>query len=176
MLQFVVRLKCNREMFLLLSALSFFKSTTSCLLLQFFSVQVGICLLEIAYIEGVCFLLWLETWVLFSDSEKKGSRFVKTSAGGNFSASSTWNTRLTTRRWARSSGTREPILAAVRRRKLAWIGNVTRRDASPWRVVTEDPELLPRASSREDWMRVSAESSLMSSRPPNRSRDWTELN
>ena len=38
------------------------------------------------------------------------------------------------------------------------------------------PELLTRVSCRKDWKRISAESSLMSLRRFNRSRDWTELN
>ena len=36
-------------------------------------------------------------------------------------------------------------------------------------------ELLTRASCRKDWKKISAESSFMSTRRPNRSRDWTEL-
>ena len=35
------------------------------------------------------------------------------------------------------------------------------------------PELLTIASCRKDWKRISAESSLMSHRRPNRLRDWT---
>ena len=38
------------------------------------------------------------------------------------------------------------------------------------------PELLTRASCRKDLTSISTESSLMSHRQPNRSRDWTELN
>ena len=38
------------------------------------------------------------------------------------------------------------------------------------------PELPTRASRRKDWKRISAESSLMSPRQPNLSRDGTELN
>ena len=38
------------------------------------------------------------------------------------------------------------------------------------------PELLTRASCRKDWKGISAESSLVSPRRPNRPRDWSELN
>ena len=38
------------------------------------------------------------------------------------------------------------------------------------------PELLTRASCRNDWERISAESSIMSIRWPSPSGDWTELN
>ena len=37
------------------------------------------------------------------------------------------------------------------------------------------PELLTKPSCIKDWKRISAESSLMSPRQPNRSRDRTEL-
>ena len=38
------------------------------------------------------------------------------------------------------------------------------------------PNLLTKASCKKDWNRISAESSLMSPRRPNRLRDWAELN
>ena len=38
------------------------------------------------------------------------------------------------------------------------------------------PKILTRASCRNDWKRISAESSLMSPWRPDWSRDWTELN
>ena len=84
-------------------------------------------------------------------------------------------------------GPQEPFLATVKRRKLAWFGHVTlhnslskticqgtlvggrRRgqqrkgwmeDAKEWTSLPM-PELLTRASSRKDWKRISAESTLM---------------
>ena len=38
------------------------------------------------------------------------------------------------------------------------------------------PELLTKPSAERDWKRISAESSFMYPRRPNRSRDWTEVN
>ena len=86
---------------------------------------------------------------------------------------------------------------AVKRRKLAWFGHVTRHDSPSktilhgtfeggqrkcWTDNVEEwtslpmPEVLTRASCRKDWKRISAESFLMSPRRPNRSREWIELN
>ena len=86
-------------------------------------------------------------------------------------------------------------------RKLAWFGHPTRHDSlsktilrgtlkggrrrgrqikcwmdniKEWNFLPM-PELLIRASCRNDWKRVPAESSLMSPRRPNRSRDRAEL-
>ena len=77
----------------------------------------------------------------------------------------------------------EPLLATVKRQKLAWFGHVTRHD-SPSKTILQDTledgrrrgrrrkcwmgnikewaslpksELLIRASSRKDWMKISAE-------------------
>ena len=95
----------------------------------------------------------------------------------------------------------EPLLATVNRWKLAWFRYVTCHDSlsktipqgtlnGEWRHSQQRrcwmdnikewtylplPELPTRASSRKDWTRISAESSLMSPRWPSRSRDWTEL-
>ena len=96
-------------------------------------------------------------------------------------------------------GPQEPLLAGVKRRKLARFGHVTRHD-SLYRTIFQGtlaggqrrgrqrkhwmdnikewtsllvPELLTRDFCRKDWRMISAESSLMSPRRPNRSRDWT---
>ena len=89
---------------------------------------------------------------------------------------------------------KEPLLATVKRRKLAWFGHVTRRNSlskkknilqgtvearrrlgrqntcwmnniKEWTSLSM-PELLTRACCRKDWKRISAESSLMSPRRP----------
>ena len=87
-------------------------------------------------------------------------------------------------------GQQEPLLATVKRRKLAWFGHVTRHDSlsktilqgtweggrrrgrqrkcwmdnlKEWTYLPM-PELLTKASCRRLWKRVSAESSIMS--PP----------
>ena len=94
-------------------------------------------------------------------------------------------------------GPEKPLLATVRRRKLAWFRHVTRHDSLS-RTIPQStleggrrrgrqrkcwmdnikewtylplPELLTMASCRKDWKRISAESSLKSPRRPNRSRD-----
>ena len=99
-------------------------------------------------------------------------------------------------------GPEECLLAIVKRRKLAWFGHVTRHDSlsktilrgifgggrrcgrqkkrwmdniKEWTFLSM-PKLLTKASCRKEWKRISAESSLMSSRRPDRWRDWTELN
>ena len=94
-------------------------------------------------------------------------------------------------------GQQEPLLATAKRRKLSWFGHVTRHDSlsktilrgileggrrrSRQRKCWMDnrkewtslpmPELLTRAFCRKYWKRICAESSLMSPRRPNRSRD-----
>ena len=104
--------------------------------------------------------------------------------------------------WVRSKinflvGPQEPLLASVKRRKLAWFGHVTRHDSLSKTILhgtmeggrrcgrqrkcwmdnikewTYLPmlELLTRTSCERDWKRISAESSLMSPRRSNRSRD-----
>ena len=91
----------------------------------------------------------------------------------------------------------EPLLATVKRRKLAWFVHVTCHDSLSktilqgtleggrsrgrqrkcWMVNIKEwtslsmPELLARASCRKDWKRISVESSLVSPRRPYRSRD-----
>ena len=101
-------------------------------------------------------------------------------------------------------GPQEPLLATVKRRKLARFGHVTCHDSLSETILQSAlesgrrlgrqrkcwmdnikewtplpmPELLTvtRASFRKDWKGISAESSAMSPRPPNRLSDWTELN
>ena len=94
-------------------------------------------------------------------------------------------------------GPQESLLATVKRRQLAWFGHITRhgslsktilqgtleggrcrgRQRKCWMDNIKEwtslpiPELLRRASGRKDWKRISAESSLMSPRRPNRSKD-----
>ena len=99
------------------------------------------------------------------------------------------------------AGPQEPLLSAAKRHKHAWYGHVTCRDSLSRTILQgnlEDgwhqgqqrecwmdnikeltwlpvPELLTRASCRKDWKRISAELSLLPSRWPNQSRDWTVL-
>ena len=107
--------------------------------------------------------------------------------------------------WVRSKinflkGLQEPLLATVKRRKLAWFGHVTSHDSlsktllqgtleggrrrgrqrecwinniKEWTSVLM-PELPTKAFCRKDWKRISAKSSLISPKRHNRSRDWTE--
>ena len=56
------------------------------------------------------------------------------------------------------------------RKRKCWIENV-----KEWTYLIMS-ELLTLAPCRKDWKRISAESSPMSPRRPNRSRDWTDLN
>ena len=85
-------------------------------------------------------------------------------------------------------GPRKPILATVKRRKLAWFGHVTRHDslsktilqgtrrATPWSAEKLPkrwmdnikewtslpmPELLTMASCRKGWKKISAELSVI---------------
>ena len=103
--------------------------------------------------------------------------------------------------WVRSKinflDPQEPLLASVKRQKLAWFAHVNchgslsqtilhgtleggqryGRQRKCWMDNIKEwtslpmPEMLTRASCRKDWRRISAESSLMSPRRPNRSRD-----
>ena len=105
--------------------------------------------------------------------------------------------------WVRSKinflvGPQEPLLATVKRRKLAWFGHVTHvvATASPkpsfraprggrrrgWQrkywmdnikmcTSLPMPELFTKAFYRKGWKRICAESSLMSSLRPNMQRD-----
>ena len=73
-------------------------------------------------------------------------------------------------------GPKEPLLATVKRQKLACLGHVTRHDslsksigrqskcwtddAIEWTSLSM-PELLAMTSSRKDWEMISAESSLI---------------
>ena len=98
------------------------------------------------------------------------------------------------------AGPQEPLLATVKRRKLAWFGHVTRHDSLSkttfrgtlegglhcgWQrkcwmdnIIDWTPlplsEVLTMASCRKDWKRFSAESSVMSSDDP--IGQGTELN
>ena len=54
--------------------------------------------------------------------------------------------------------------------RKCWMDNIKEWTSLPM------PELLIRASFRKDWKRISFQSSLMSPRWPNQSKDWTELN
>ena len=56
------------------------------------------------------------------------------------------------------------------RQRKCWMDNIKKWTSLPM------PELLTRASCREDWKRIPAESSLMSPRRPNWSGNWTEWN
>ena len=94
-------------------------------------------------------------------------------------------------------GPQEPLLETVKRRKLEWFGHVTRHDSlsktilqcaleggrrcgrprkcwmdneKEWTCLPM-PEMLTRPSCRKHWKRISAESSVMSPRGPNRPRD-----
>ena len=102
-----------------------------------------------------------------------------------------------TNNWVRSKinfcvGPQEPLLATVKRWKLAWFGHVTRHN-SLYKTIHQDmleggqhcsqqrkcwmdnikewtslpmPELLTRASCRKDWKRIIAVSPLKSLLPP----------
>ena len=132
---------------------------------------------------------------------KKGSRLLKPSAWRNFSTSLT-----KTNDWPRSKisvllGPQEPLLATVKKQKLAWFGLVTHHDClfktilqgtlegglfcgqqkKCWMDIKDWPSLLmPKlfttASCREDWKMISTELSLMSPWRPNWSREWAEMN
>ena len=56
------------------------------------------------------------------------------------------------------------------RQRKCWMDNIKQ-----WAFLPM-PDLLTRASCIKYWRRISAESSLISPRRPNRSRDWTEHN
>ena len=141
-----------------------------------------------------------ETWTLPPDSEKRIQTFESKCLGKPLR---TFYFQHKTNDWVRSkvnslvSVSTEPLLATVKRRKLAWFGHVTRhnslsktilqgtleggrccgRQRKCWKDDVKEwtslpmPELLTMASSRKDWMRIFAESSVMPSRQPDRSRD-----
>ena len=97
-------------------------------------------------------------------------------------------------------GPQEPLLAAVKRRKHARFGHVTRHDSLSKTILLDTleggrrrgrqrkrwmdnikewtylpmPELLTKASCRKDWKTISAESSLMS--PDHPVGQGTEMN
>ena len=98
-------------------------------------------------------------------------------------------------------GPQNPLLASVKRWKLACSGHVTCYDSlsrtnrqitmeggwccslqRKWwmdnikeRTTLPMPELLTRTSCRKDWKKIWTDSSLMSPWQPSRSREWTEL-
>ena len=126
---------------------------------------------------------------------KKGPWLLKTGARGNFSSFPAWTFEHKTnyRMWSKINflvGPQEPLLATVRRRKLAWFRHVTRHDslsktivqgtlegwATPWLAEemmdgqhqrVDSNVHATKASCRKDWKSISAESSLMSPRRPN---------
>ena len=74
-----------------------------------------------------------ETWILLHNSEKKGSRLLKPIVLRNYSASPIWNTTIVlgAELWVHVNfhvGPHEPLLKTFKRRKLAWLGHVTRYD------------------------------------------------
>ena len=96
-------------------------------------------------------------------------------------------------------GPQEPLLATIKRWKLAWFRHVTRHNSLSkticqgtfeggqhrgqqrkcWTDIKEWtslplPELLSMAACRRNWRRISAKSSVMSPWQPNRSRVWTK--
>ena len=137
---------------------------------------------------------------------KKGLRLSKPSAWGNFSVSPTRSTRPSTECGARptsvrvhrnlcwqltrdgnlhgsvmSHATHDSLFRTLRqgtleggrrrgRQRKCWMDHI-----KEWTSLTT-LELLTSTSFRTDWKKISAESSPMSPRRPNRSRDWTELN
>ena len=120
---------------------------------------------------------------------KKGSRLLKSSSWGNFSAFTTWSTRPTTGRGKINFlvGPQASLLATVMRWKLAWFGHVTHHnrpfqnhpsghfgggrrrcqqrkcwmDNIKERTSLPMQELLTKASCRKEWNRISAESSAV---------------
>ena len=140
-----------------------------------------------------------ETWTLLADSEIRIQAFETKCL---MKLLLTSYSEHKTNDWVRSkisffAGPQEPLLATVKRRKLAWFGHVTRHDSlsktilqgtlengrrlgrqkNCWMDNIKEwtslpmPELLTRAFCRKDWKRIPAESSLMFRRRPNRSRD-----
>ena len=95
----------------------------------------------------------------------------------------------------------EPLLATVKRRKLAWLEHVRCHDSLSktivqgtlvgwWHLSQQKkcwmdnikewnslpmPELLTRASCRKDWKRIPGDRSLVSPQQHNLPKDWTEL-
>ena len=141
-----------------------------------------------------------KTWTLLADSEKRIQAFETKCRRRLLRISSLEHK---TNDWVRSTtsflvGPQEPLLATVKRRKLAWFGHTSHvttafpknilqgtleggrrrgRQSKCWMDNIKEwtsltmPELLTRASCREERKRISAESSLMSPRRPERSRD-----
>ena len=128
-----------------------------------------------------------ETWTLLADSGKK---IFENRVDGETSPYLLLGAQ--DKDWVRSKinflvGPQEPLLATVKRRKLAWFGHITLHDSPSKTIlqgILEDgrrrgrqrrcwmahikewtylliPELLLRTSCRQDWKRISAESSLV---------------
>ena len=134
-----------------------------------------------------------ETRTLLADSEKRRIQAFETECMRKFLRIFYLEHKIND--WMRSKinlvvGPQKPLLATVKRRKLASFGHVTRHDSLSKTILQgtlEDgrrlgrqrkywmdnikewtslpmPELPTKASCRKDWKRISAESSLMS--PP----------
>ena len=131
-----------------------------------------------------------ETWTLLADCEKRIQAFETKCLRKRRRIS---YLEHKTKDWVRILvGPQGPLLATVKRRKLAWFGHVTCHDSlfktilqgtlkggrrrgqqrKCWMDNTKEltslpmPELLTRASCRKVWKRISAGSSLMSPPPP----------
>ena len=140
-----------------------------------------------------------ESWTLTADLEKRIQAFETKCFHRMLHIS--WTERKTNE-YVRTqvealAGPQEPILAVVRRRKISWLGHVTRhnslaktilqgtveggrRRGRPRRSWTDDiknwtslemPQLLTEVEDRRSWRRLSASTSLMSPRRPDRLRD-----
>ena len=133
-----------------------------------------------------------ETWTLLTDSEKRTKAFETKRLRKLLRISVVEHQ---TNDWMHSkiNFLLEPLLAAVKRRKHACSSHDSlfktilwdtleggrhrgqQRKCCQMEIIKEwtslpVPELLTRASCRKDWSRISAKSSLMSHRRPNRSR------
>jgi exonuclease III len=140
-----------------------------------------------------------ETWTLLADTERRIQAFEHKCLRRLLHIS---YLEHKTNEYVRNTtsalvGPQEPLLATVKRRKLAWFGHVTRHDSlcktilqgtlegarrrgrqrkswtdnvKEWTSLPMD-ELLTTAHNRPEWRRTAVSSSLMSPRRPDRSRD-----
>ena len=174
---------------------SFLSLLNHCRLIHFLKSRTGMCQL----ISGGC-----ETWALLADWRKRIQAF-ETKCMRKLLNISFLEHKTNDWVWSKINflvGPQEPLLATVKKWKLAWIGHVTYHDSLSkiilqgtlecgqwhgqqtkyWMDYIKEwpslpmPELLTRVSYKKDWKRICAESSLMSPWWPYRSRDWTELN
>ena len=130
---------------------------------------------------------------------RKRSRLSKPSAWRNLATSPTRSKRPMTKNCGTRPTSLEPLLAIVKRQKLAWFGQVTCHDSLSKTILQDTlegerccgrqrkrwmenikewiflpmPELLTQASCRKYWKRIFAEWAVMS---PHWSGDWTEQN